>query len=459
MTTTTYKPGHGGWIRQYHEPGGDGPTLVCFPHAGGSAATYHSLSAKLSAGNRVLLVQYPGRQDRLAEQPLEDLRQLADQVVEALTPWLDGPLVLFGHSMGSVLACHRLGLSPWPGPLPLPPREPCPGHEHRHQLPRPYQAHPRDTGPGDGPDPCNLARRRRRGPHVPAHADGRRRPDHSAFDRPDPALRPQPAARPGRRHVEGAVDDQQPRPRGSHRQAPYPPPVCPRRRGLRGTGRAGRLRPRIRGRTPRRPVHRPQPDTHRASAVPGHVAGRRAQQWHGDPHSGGQPALLRPVRQGARAARHLSLCRPLPGLRSRLPRRPPPLPPHQERGGPLAGAQEPPPGPRARRPPLQRGRPRRTRRQALAHGAGRQPDHRHVPPRCPPPAGRPLERFGSPGRHGHRHVRERHVGQQPGHGERPRRRLVRPHRQAQGPPRDRRTATGAGQEAPVRLRRLPRRSP
>ncbi|MFH8516827.1 thioesterase II family protein [Streptomyces gelaticus] len=103
-TTTTHKPGHDGWIRQYHEPGGDGPTLVCFPHAGGSAATYHSLSANLSAGNRVLLVQYPGRQDRLAEQPVEDLRQLADQVVEALTPWLDGPLVLFGHSMGSVLA-------------------------------------------------------------------------------------------------------------------------------------------------------------------------------------------------------------------------------------------------------------------------------------------------------------------------------------------------------------------
>ncbi|MFB7852954.1 MULTISPECIES: thioesterase II family protein [unclassified Streptomyces] len=110
MTSTTasapntYRPDHEGWIRQYHEPGGDGRTLVCFPHAGGSAVTYHSLSAELSVDNRVLLVQYPGRQDRLAERPVEDLRELADHIVDALAPWLDRPLALFGHSMGSVLA-------------------------------------------------------------------------------------------------------------------------------------------------------------------------------------------------------------------------------------------------------------------------------------------------------------------------------------------------------------------
>lgn len=95
---------------------------------------------------------------------------------------------------------HRLGLPPRPGPLPLPPRRSArQGHEHRHRLPRPHQAHPRHTGPGDGPGPRGLVGRRRRGPHVPAHADGRCRPDHPALDRPDPALRPQSPARPDRR--------------------------------------------------------------------------------------------------------------------------------------------------------------------------------------------------------------------------------------------------------------------
>ncbi|TMR06730.1 thioesterase [Actinomadura soli] len=94
----------GNWIRQYHESRGEGPTVVCFPHAGGSASAYFALSAALSATAQALIVQYPGRQDRLAEPALEDLREMADQAAEALVPWQDRPLVLFGHSMGSVLA-------------------------------------------------------------------------------------------------------------------------------------------------------------------------------------------------------------------------------------------------------------------------------------------------------------------------------------------------------------------
>lgn len=92
------------WVRQYHEPRGDGPTLVCFPHAGGSASAYFSLSAALSASADVLIVQYPGRQDRLDEPAIEDLREMADQAVKALAPWLHRPLALFGHSMGAALA-------------------------------------------------------------------------------------------------------------------------------------------------------------------------------------------------------------------------------------------------------------------------------------------------------------------------------------------------------------------
>ncbi|WP_329619111.1 alpha/beta fold hydrolase [Streptomyces sp. NBC_01255] len=112
----------GGWIRQYHTPRGDTPTLVCFPHAGGSASAYFALSAALSQGAEVLIVQYPGRQDRLDEPALKDLGELADGVVAALAPWTDRPLALFGHSMGSVVAyevARRLERGPGPGPVGL----------------------------------------------------------------------------------------------------------------------------------------------------------------------------------------------------------------------------------------------------------------------------------------------------------------------------------------------------
>ncbi|MFD7052730.1 thioesterase II family protein [Streptomyces mirabilis] len=104
------------WIRQYHESRGDGPTLVCFPHAGGSASAYFSLSAALSATAHVLIAQYPGRQDRLSEPAVEDLREMADQAADALVPWLDRPLALFGHSMGSLLAYEvALRMERWRG--------------------------------------------------------------------------------------------------------------------------------------------------------------------------------------------------------------------------------------------------------------------------------------------------------------------------------------------------------
>ncbi|MFE5492852.1 thioesterase II family protein [Streptomyces virginiae] len=104
--TRTYGPGSDptGWLRQYHRPPVEGPTLVVFPHAGGSATGYYTLAQALSGCAEVLNVQYPGRQDRLGEACVDDIGEMADRVVEALLPRAGRPLVLFGHSLGSIVA-------------------------------------------------------------------------------------------------------------------------------------------------------------------------------------------------------------------------------------------------------------------------------------------------------------------------------------------------------------------
>ncbi|MDT9693391.1 alpha/beta fold hydrolase [Streptomyces sp. P9(2023)] len=102
------------WIRRYHPPASGGPEripLVCFPHAGGSAGYFYGLSRRLSPAVEVLAVQYPGRQDRLAEAPVEDVRELAARIVAALEPWAGRRPAYFGHSMGALVAFEAARLS------------------------------------------------------------------------------------------------------------------------------------------------------------------------------------------------------------------------------------------------------------------------------------------------------------------------------------------------------------
>ncbi|WP_067456465.1 thioesterase II family protein [Actinomadura macra] len=108
------------WLRRYHPAPDARVRLVCFPHAGGSASGYYTMSARLAPDVEVLAVQYPGRQDRRREPPVTDIADLAGRVFEALAQEPpDRPLALFGHSMGATVAyevarllAHRSGVRP-----------------------------------------------------------------------------------------------------------------------------------------------------------------------------------------------------------------------------------------------------------------------------------------------------------------------------------------------------------
>ncbi|WP_062218057.1 thioesterase II family protein [Streptomyces sp. NBRC 109706] len=96
------------WIRGFGAEYSSGRLrLLCFPHAGGAAWFYYPLAARLGGVDGVAdvrAVQYPGRQDRLNETPLTSVEALADRIFEELRQGDEQPLVLFGHSMGAVIA-------------------------------------------------------------------------------------------------------------------------------------------------------------------------------------------------------------------------------------------------------------------------------------------------------------------------------------------------------------------
>ncbi|WAZ20004.1 alpha/beta fold hydrolase [Streptomyces cinnabarinus] len=92
------------WFRRYEPVSPGAVKLLALPHAGGSAPYFLPLARALAPGLDVLCVQYPGRLDRHREPALTDLRELAERVYRALVAAPAGPVVLFGHSMGAVLA-------------------------------------------------------------------------------------------------------------------------------------------------------------------------------------------------------------------------------------------------------------------------------------------------------------------------------------------------------------------
>jgi medium-chain acyl-[acyl-carrier-protein] hydrolase len=78
--------------------------LFCLPYAGAGASAYRTWSNELPPEVQLCAVQLPGRENRLAEPPLDDATAIVPELLAGIRPYLDRPFVIFGHSMGALLA-------------------------------------------------------------------------------------------------------------------------------------------------------------------------------------------------------------------------------------------------------------------------------------------------------------------------------------------------------------------
>nr|CAJ34373.1 thioesterase [Micromonospora sp. ML1] len=93
-----------GWIRTLTTVEKPTGRLVCFPHSGGSATAFSDWANAMPPGVELVAVQYPGRGDRFAEHLVDDVAEMAGHIVVELLELPCRDQVLFGHSLGAMVA-------------------------------------------------------------------------------------------------------------------------------------------------------------------------------------------------------------------------------------------------------------------------------------------------------------------------------------------------------------------
>jgi medium-chain acyl-[acyl-carrier-protein] hydrolase len=122
------------WLKRYGRRGeADGILLLCFHHAGGSAAAFRKWPELISPVVEPVAVQLPGRADRFNEPAFDHMAPLVDALVDVITPLLDRPFACYGVSMGAHLA-WSLALALRRRAMPMPIQlflgcEPAPVHD------------------------------------------------------------------------------------------------------------------------------------------------------------------------------------------------------------------------------------------------------------------------------------------------------------------------------------------
>lgn len=89
---------------RYGDPATVEVELVCFPAAGEPASRFAAWRPHLDARFGLVAVERAGRGRRMAEPPQPDLESIVREVVSELATSTQHPLVLVGHSAGSLVA-------------------------------------------------------------------------------------------------------------------------------------------------------------------------------------------------------------------------------------------------------------------------------------------------------------------------------------------------------------------
>src|SRR5215469_10019729 len=78
--------------------------LFCFPYAGGSTQVFRPWQRHFSSEVSLWLAHLPGRGRRIAEPPINSLKELVEVLADAIVPLVREDYAFWGHSMGALIS-------------------------------------------------------------------------------------------------------------------------------------------------------------------------------------------------------------------------------------------------------------------------------------------------------------------------------------------------------------------
>jgi medium-chain acyl-[acyl-carrier-protein] hydrolase len=93
------------WVVRWNGAAQKGVKVFCFPYAGAGPSAFQAWRSEIeSYGIELCLIQLPGREARFHEPPARSMAEAALGAARAIAPVLNGPYLMYGHSLGAKIA-------------------------------------------------------------------------------------------------------------------------------------------------------------------------------------------------------------------------------------------------------------------------------------------------------------------------------------------------------------------